>query len=74
MQCPLSQYNYVLLFSPQNWQAFSSHVFYNADTGLFEQVQGAGEGGMVWGSGGVMSSASTDTLYLTDDAVGPVSE
>ena len=52
-------------------QAFCSRVFYNAETGFFEQVYG-GEGG--WGEvGGVTPSTSQSTLYLTDEAVGPVS-
>lgn len=50
-------------------QAFSSRLFFNSETGFFEQVHG--EGVQEWQ--GVTPSTSLATLYLTDDAVGPVS-
>ena len=67
-------------------QVFSSKVFYNGDTGYFEQVftggipgrEGLGRGGG-GGKGGSCfvtpsaSSTSMSTLYLTDDCMGPVS-
>lgn len=58
-----------------NAQAFTSRVFYNAETGCFERVTGEGvRGGWVEDEdAGVTPSSSLDTLYLTDDAVGPVS-
>jgi len=51
-------------------QAFSSRVFYNADTNYFEQVHG--EGLLGWMEGGVVSSASQASLYLADEVVGQV--
>lgn len=42
-------------------------MFYNADTGLFEQVHT--EGMLGWG---VTPSSSQATLYLADEAIGPV--
>ena len=48
-------------------KAFSSRVFYNADTGLFEQVHT--EGMLGWG---VTPSSSLATLYLADEAIGRV--
>ena len=54
-------------------QAFTRHVFYNSDTGYFEQV--CGDGVRVgWGEGGVTPSTSLATLYLSDDTLGPVSQ
>ena len=58
----------LMSFSPQ---AFSSRVFYNVDSGFFEQVHGEGVTG--WVEDGVTPSTSVATLYLTDEAVGPVS-
>jgi len=51
-------------------QAFSSRVFYNADTNYFEQVHG--EGLLGWMEGGVVSSSSQASLYLADEVVGQV--
>jgi len=50
--------------------AFSSRVFYNADTNYFEQVHG--EGLLGWMEGGVVSSSSQASLYLADEVVGQV--
>lgn len=53
-------------------QAFSSRLFFNGDTGLFEQVHG--EAVQAWsGEGRATTSTSLATLYLTDEVVGPVS-
>lgn len=51
-------------------QAFSSRLFYNGETGFFEQVHGE-----AWTAeeDKITPSSSLATLYLTDEVVGPVS-
>ena len=65
-------HSYVHTYTHIHSQAFSSRVFYNADTGFFEQV--LGEGLLGWMEGGVVSSSSQASLYLADELVGQVRE
>ena len=51
-------------------KAFSNQLFYNQDTGYFEQVHSDGE--VCW-DGDVTPSSSLSTLYLPDHSVGEVS-
>lgn len=50
-------------------QAFSIRLFYNKDTGYFEQVH---KDGMVCWDKNVTPTSSLTTLYLPEDTMGPV--
>lgn len=51
-------------------QAFSNRLFYNRETGYFEQVQSH----MVCWDGNITPSSSLSTLYLPEEAIGAVSQ
>lgn len=51
-------------------QAFSNRLFYNKDTGYFEQVH---KDGVVCWDGNITPSSSLSTLYLPEDTMGAVS-
>ena len=50
-------------------QAFSNRLFYNEETGYFEQVHNQN---MMYGGGNITPSSSLSTLYLPEEAIGAV--